>query len=745
MKFLFGASRYNAVSMPLTPGTRLGPYEILAPICAGGMGEVYKATDTRLDRIVAIKVSSVRFSERFEREARAVASLNQANICTLYDVGPDYLVMEYIEGTPLKGPLPVDQALKYSTQICDALAAAHKKGITHRDLKPANIMVTGSAIKLLDFGIAQVSAHAEPSSEETQTAGLTEAGTILGTAAYMSPEQAEGKPVDSRSDIFSFGLVLYEMLTGRRAFEGDSAIAVMAAILHKEPATMDAPSAVRNIVARCLRKAPTDRFQSAVELRAALECVSDDQLAETRSIKRLIVLPFRVLRGDPDTDFLAFSLPEAIAASLAGLSSLIVRSTLVAARLAGDAPDLKQIAREADVDVVLTGTLLRSSSQLRLTTQLVAAPEGTLIWSKSSQVELQDIFQLQDMLVSGVVESLALPLTAGERRQLSHDAPASAAAYDLYLRANELTRTQGGIHPAIKLYEQCVAMDPAYAPAWARLGRCRWLADKYTSGSARKLDEADSALRRALELNPDLPLAHYLFTQVRVEQGQALEAMKHLLKRVRDFRNDPELYAGLAHACRYCGILDAALACQRHARRLDPNISTSVLHTHFMLGDYQRCLDESRDDFGYAAALALAMLGRTGEAIALLRERLPPASSRLGRLYCLSLRALLEDDRAESLRASDELLTATFRDPEGWYYLARQLCYLGDAGRALPALAHSVEGGFFCYPAMARDPWLDPLRGDARVGRILKKAEALHQEAREAFAAAGGQSLLAGL
>src|SRR5580704_112164 len=151
MKFLFGASRYNAVSMPLTPGTRLGPYEILAPICAGGMGEVYKATDTRLDRIVAIKVSSVRFSERFEREARAVASLNQANICTLYDVGPDYLVMEYIEGTPLKGPLPLDQALKYATQICDAIDAAHQKGITHRDLKPANILVTKAGIKLLDF------------------------------------------------------------------------------------------------------------------------------------------------------------------------------------------------------------------------------------------------------------------------------------------------------------------------------------------------------------------------------------------------------------------------------------------------------------------------------------------------------------------------------------------------------------------------------------------------------------------
>src|SRR3984893_11746611 len=186
--------------MPFSAGDKLGPYEILAPIGAGGMGDVYKARDTRLDRIVAIKVSKTEFSERFEREAKAIAALNHSNICQVYDVGPNYLVMELIEGTPLKGPLALDQALRYAAQICDALDAAHKKNITHRDLKPANILVTASGVKLLDFGLAKIAMSSVPYGA-TETMALTEAGTVMGTPAYTSPEQAKGEEVDARSDI----------------------------------------------------------------------------------------------------------------------------------------------------------------------------------------------------------------------------------------------------------------------------------------------------------------------------------------------------------------------------------------------------------------------------------------------------------------------------------------------------------------------------------------------------------------
>src|SRR5271169_1411438 len=221
--------------MPLTAGERLGPYEVLALIGAGGMGEVYKARDTRLDRIVAIKVSQERFSDRFEREARAVAALNHPHICTLYDVGPDYLVMEYVEGAPLKGPLPLEKAVECAVQILDALDAAHQKGIIHRDLKPSNMLVTKQGIKLLDFGLAK---QATPLKEMDATRALTDQGQIVGTLRYMSPEQLQGKEADARSDLFAFGCVLYEMLSGKRAFDGSSSASVIAAILEREPAPL---------------------------------------------------------------------------------------------------------------------------------------------------------------------------------------------------------------------------------------------------------------------------------------------------------------------------------------------------------------------------------------------------------------------------------------------------------------------------------------------------------------------------
>jgi serine/threonine protein kinase len=274
--------------MPLTAGERLGPYEILAPIGAGGMGEVWKARDIRLDRMVAIKVSKEKFSERFEREARAVAALNHPHICTLHDVGPDYLVMEYVEGTPPKGPLPLEKASEYAGQILDALDAAHHKGIIHRDLKPANILVTKQGIKLLDFGLAK---QAVPAKEMDPTRALTEQGQIVGTLRYMSPEQLEGKEADARSDLFAFGCVLYEMLSGKHAFDGLSAASVIAGILEREPAPLtkdpgEAAWLFGRLLKRALAKDPDQRFQTARDLKAALSWVMDQPPAGAAKASR---------------------------------------------------------------------------------------------------------------------------------------------------------------------------------------------------------------------------------------------------------------------------------------------------------------------------------------------------------------------------------------------------------------------------------------------------------------------------
>src|SRR5580704_701929 len=285
----------------LSPGDRLGPYSIVERIGKGGTGRVYRATDTRMGRDVAIKVVPARFMQRFDREVRAIAALNHPNICTIHDVGPNYLVMEYLAGERLRGPLPEAMALQLASRIAVALEVAHKRGIVHRDLKPANIIVTGDQVKLLDFGISSFQAAGSPvlaSSQESSASeaqpepadvshdsaefetltvadsgaesGQTEMGTLLGTPPYMSPEQASGQIADARSDIFSFGIVLFELLSGRQPFKGDSLEAILQAVRHGEPAPLGASPQVEQVVARCLRKNPADRFQTMGELRPAL-------------------------------------------------------------------------------------------------------------------------------------------------------------------------------------------------------------------------------------------------------------------------------------------------------------------------------------------------------------------------------------------------------------------------------------------------------------------------------------------
>jgi tetratricopeptide (TPR) repeat protein len=351
------------------------------------------------------------------------------------------------------------------------------------------------------------------------------------------------------------------------------------------------------------------------------------------------------------------------------------------------------------------------------------------------------LLELHDDLVQRVVEALLPSLSAGEHASLRQDRPASATAYRLYLEANESSRQWEKLPAAIKMYEQCVSVDPNYAPAWARLGRARWLWDKYTSGSREGLRAADEAFQKALQLSPDLPLTHHLYTHLQVDQGRTQDALQRLLQRTRRRRSDAELFAGLGHVCRYCGLLQPALVADQEARRLDPQVTTSVNHTHFMMGNYQQALESSRADFGYSTGLCLAMLGRREEAVRVLREREATKPWRLGGLYLKSLRALLEGKRGESLEASQELLKATFRDPEGMYYLVRQLSYLGANDSALEMLRRSIEHGYYCYPALVRDPWLDGLRGRVEFSNLLHEAHQLHLEALRAFLADGGDAL----
>jgi serine/threonine protein kinase len=742
---------------------RIGPYRVLSKVGEGGMGVVYKAEDERLERVVALKVirefkGDDSRQRRFWQEARAAAQVAHPNACRIYDITEEQdrlvLVMEFIEGESLaerleRGSLPAQEAGQIALALLSALEAFHKIGIIHRDLKPGNIVLLNGGTKLLDFGIAK---HVPLNSNEETVATLGDAtapGVFLGTPRYASPEQFRGRPVDARSDLFSMGVILFEMLTGQPPFLGETFGEVAHAVLQgSTPALSGSPAiaAMGRIVHRALSREPQDRYASAdamaADLRATLQMDGIETKARAHPLRRIIVLPFRMLRPSEDVQFLAYSLPEAITVSLAGLENLVVRSSIVASRYSEDAPDLQKIAKEAEVDVVLTGALLSVGERLRITTQLIEAPSGTLLWSHSSEASNRELLELHDDLVGRVVESILPSLTAQEHQSLQQDRPASPTVYQLYLQANEFGRRWENLDTAIQMYERCVSLDPSYASAWARLGRALWISDKYELGSQEGLRCADEAFQTAFRLSPNLTLAHNLYTHVQVDQGRSLEAMRRLLGRAQQRRSDAELFAGLGHVCRYCGLLQPALVAHREAKRLDPLIPTSVMHTYFMLGDYERALENAGSDYGYGMALVLGMLGRVEEAVSLLHQRELATPRRLGKLYLTSLRTLLEGKREESLAVSDELMQATFRDSEGMYYLARQLGYLCEEGRALDMLSRAIEHGFFCHQAMLRDPWLDSLRARTEFTALLNKAHQLHREALAAFLAGGGASLL---
>jgi Kae1-associated kinase Bud32 len=382
--------------MSLASGDKLGPYEILEPIGKGGMGEVWKARDTRLNRVVAIKRLESEHTERFKREARAIASLNHPHICQIYDVGPDYLVMEYVEGTTLARKLPAEEVVRLAIQIASALEAAHAKGIVHRDLKPANILVTPAGVKLLDFGLAKMES---PSEDSTISVALTEPGLVVGTVAYMSPEQAQGLPVDLRSDVFSFGTVLYEALSGRRPFRGDTSFATLAAIVKDEPAALEAPPALGRIVKRCLAKQAANRYQNISQV---LEALGHANLTSADQPPSIAVLPFANMTHGAEDEYFSDGLTEEIINALIRVSGLKVIARTSAFSFKGKNEDVRKIAEALSVTNILEGSVRRSGNRLRVTVQLIAAADGTPLWSERYDRQMEDIFEVQDEIAAAI-------------------------------------------------------------------------------------------------------------------------------------------------------------------------------------------------------------------------------------------------------------------------------------------------------------------------------------------------------
>ena len=532
----------------------------------------------------------------------------------------------------------------------------------------------------------------------------------------------------------------------------------MVEILHatryeQPPAFTGSPAvaAVDRVIRRAMAKQPGERPSSAEtmaeELRSVAGVDGSDTAALAQPLTRLVVLPFRVLRSDPETDFLAFSLPDAIATSLAGINSLVLRSSAAMARFAGETPDLKALAGEADVDRVVMGTLLRAGDQLRVTAQLVEAPSGTLLTSHTVQSSMGELFSLQDDIARRVVEALSLPLS-GTTPYPTPDAPHDARAYELYLRANELARTYAGLAEARELYEQCLALDSRFAPAWARLGRCHRVISKYIDSAPDSTARAEDAFRRALTLSPRLSIAHKFYANLEADMGQAERAAVRLLGEAARHGNDPELFAGLVHALRYCGLNEQSLAAHAEARRLDPNIHTGFEQTLLMSGELDRLMGAEMRDVVAGAddiirVIGLGMAGRRDEA----RQRLlaVPAETRIPafQMWIDHLLAWLEGRRDAVLKGIELMDSLQIgEDPEAIFQEGWLLCDVGEHETGLGALRTAVSKGYFAAPTLERSRQFDALRGTPAFQAMLAEAVAGRDRALAAFRDAGGERLL---
>jgi len=535
-------------------GQSIAHYRIVKKIGAGGMGQVFLAEDTRLDRRVAIKILSspdpnASQVARFHREAKAAAALNHPNIVSIQELGTagttPYVVMEWLEGQTLRerlddGALPLPVALGYARDMIQGVVAAHEKGICHRDLKPENIFITTDGrLKILDFGLAQMEATEKllASSHDSVVTGIvTTPGTMIGTTAYMSPEQLRGQPADQRSDIFAVGLMLFEMLTGTRPFKEATVVETMHATLKLPPpleridATVPAP--VVEIVARCLEKQPIDRFESARALAMTMQALFDtgtststralftaDRRVTPRTTERrsIAVLPFANMSGDAEMEYFSDGVTEEVINAIAQVRGIQVAARTSAFAFKGKTPSIQEVGAALNVSTVLEGSVRRSGQKLRITAQMINVADGYQIWSERYDRQLDDVFEIQEDIATQIVKKLEIVLTGSAIGAIARPA-VSIEAYDLYLKGRYLVEQRGeGLVKGLELFKQAIAVDPEYALAYAGLAETMCLIAVYAlAPPAHLFPAAKAAAMRAVELDDRLAEAHNAMALVAV-------------------------------------------------------------------------------------------------------------------------------------------------------------------------------------------------------------------------------------
>ncbi|UCG51056.1 MAG: protein kinase [Candidatus Latescibacterota bacterium] len=711
-------------------GQTISHYKILEMLGEGGMGVVYRAKDLKLKRIVALKFLPTGLTQdedakkRFLREAQGASALQHNNICTIHEIDetPDgrfFMCMDFYRGETLKdktarGPMPVDEAIGFAIQVAEGLARAHRAGMVHRDIKSANIMVTeDNVVKILDFGVAKLTGVTE----------VTRTGTVLGTASYLSPEQARGDKIDHRTDIWSLGILLYEMLTGELPFKGDFGPAVVYAILHGDPVPLeelrpDISVEVRRIVERAMTKDRVHRYQDVgrmlEHLRAPATVTDSGWTPEVAAPKKpersIAVLPFVNMSADKDQDYFCDGIADEIINALAKVDDLRVTARTSSFSFKEKNQDIREIGRKLNVETVLEGSVRRVENRVRVTGQLINVSDGYHLWSDQYNRELEDIFVIQEEIAESIVQALKLQLTEREKRAIERAPTKNVQAYDYYLRGRKFfyQSKRSGIEFACEMFSKAIKTDPDYALAHAGLADCHSYLCLYFGGGEEHMSKAQESSATALELDPELAEAH-------AARGLALSVGKRYDEAEREFNIaillDPKLFEGYYFYARTCfaqGKFEKAIEMYHRAGEVNPE-------------DYQA---PSLEAFTYRT------MKRMEEAKEVYRRSLEAIEKHLdfnpddSRAIYLGATALI--DLGEPERARRWVRRAEAIDPEDPYLLYGVACFhsrLGDADEAVRYLEKAFGAGFAHKDWVEHDSDFDPIKDDPRFRALVDGME----------------------